>query len=208
MDYSTDGKDIVRKISRADEYARSWLSDKRYGHTRRVAETARELAGLHGVDPERAYFCGMLHDLAREMGKGDLLEFAERYGIPVGEFERHQPSLLHAPVAAELAFGEFGVEDQEILAALRAHTTTAPGMSPLALVLYLADKVEPGREYPGVKELRRVARENELHEAARIILRDQTLHTEGRGREVHPDSRAALEWLTSTEDGAGSPDSA
>jgi predicted HD superfamily hydrolase involved in NAD metabolism len=189
--------DLAEMISAADEYAARALSDKRYGHTRRVAETARELAKVHGVDPDRAYLAGLLHDIAREVGKDELLRLAGKWDIPVGEPERRQPTLLHAPVAAELALRELSVKDEEILDALRTHTTTAPGMSPLALVLYLADKVEPGRKYPAAARLREVARSPDLYEAARTTLRDQIQHTRSKGKEIHPASRAALEWLES-----------
>jgi predicted HD superfamily hydrolase involved in NAD metabolism len=193
--------DLADKISAADEYAARVLSDKRYGHTRRVAQTARKLAKVHGVDPDRAYLAGLLHDIARELGKGELLRLAGEWDIPVGEPERRQPTLLHAPVAAELALRELSVKDEEVLDALRTHTTTAPGMSPLALVLYLADKVEPGRKYPEAELLREVARGPNLYEAARITLRDQIQHTRSKGKELHPASRAALEWLDSLEPG-------
>ena len=101
---------------------------------------------------------------------------------------------MHGPVAAELARRELGVEDGEVLEAVRAHTTGKPGMGPLALVLYVADKIEPAREYPSVERLRKLARED-LHAAATESLRRAIAHNEERGRSVHPSSRETLEWL-------------
>ena len=186
----------------AESYARERLSDKRYAHTVRVAETAERLAKLHGLDPERARLAGLLHDTAREVGKEELLRVAEEDGLPVGDFERERPILLHGPVAAEFAREDLGVEDGEVLDAVRAHTTGEPGMGPLALALFVADKIEPGREQPGVEDLRELAPVS-LHRAARAALEDSVSYNERRDRPAHPKSRQTLEWLTSGDERPG-----
>jgi len=183
----------------AESYARGRLSDKRYAHTLRVAETAERLAKLHGLDSERARLAGLLHDTAREVGKEELLRVAEEDGLPVGDFERERPILLHGPVAAELAREDLGVEDGEILDAVRVHTTGEPGMGPLALALFVADKIEPGREQSGVEDLRELAPVS-LHRAARAALEDSVSYNERRDRPAHPKSRQTLEWLRGSGD--------
>jgi len=180
----------------ADALARSRLSEKRYGHTLRVADTAADLARIHGLDEARARLSALIHDAARETEPGEFLRLAEEWNLPVGEPERQSPKLLHGPVAAELARRELGVRDEEVLEAVRAHTTAKPGMEPLALTLYVADKIEPSRDYPSVERLRQLAREN-LYVATTEALRRAIAHNEGRGKDVHPSSRAALEWLES-----------
>ncbi len=183
----------------AESYARGRLSDKRYAHTLRVAETTEHLAKLHGLDSERARLAGLLHDTAREVGMEKLLRVAKEDGLPVGDFERERPILLHGPVAAELAREDLGVEDGEILDAVRAHTTGEPGMGPLALALFVADKIEPGREQPGVEDLRALASVS-LHQAARAALEDSISYNERRDRPAHPKSRQTLEWLRGSGD--------
>jgi predicted HD superfamily hydrolase involved in NAD metabolism len=183
----------------AESYARERLSDKRYVHTLRVAETAERLATLHALDPEKARLAGLLHDTAREIGKEELLRVAEEDGLPVGDFERERPILLHGPVAAELAREDLEVEDGEVLDAVRAHTTGEPGMGPLALALFVADKIEPGREQPGVEDLRELAPVS-LHRAARAALEDSVSYNERRDRAAHPKSRQTLEWLRGSGD--------
>lgn len=181
-------------IKNAENYARERLSDKRYAHSLRVAETTEHLAKLHGLDPKRSRLAGILHDAAREVGKEELLRVAEEDGLSVGDFEREQPTLLHGPVAAKLAREDLGVEDGEILDAVRAHTIGEPGMGPLALALFVADKIEPGREQPGVEDLREIAPVS-LHRAARAALEDSISYNERRDRPAHPRSRQTLEWL-------------
>jgi predicted HD superfamily hydrolase involved in NAD metabolism len=180
----------------ADALARSRLSDKRYGHTLRVADTAADLARIHGLDEDRARLSALIHDAARETEPGEFLRLAEEWNLHVGEPERQSPKLLHGPVAAEMARRELGVGDEEVLEAVRAHTTAKPGMEPLALTLYVADKIEPARDYPSVERLRQLARED-LYMATTEALRRAIAHNEGRGKDVHPSSRAALEWLES-----------
>jgi predicted HD superfamily hydrolase involved in NAD metabolism len=188
-------------LEAADVLARERLSDKRYSHTLRVADTAERLARIHGLDPARVRLAALLHDAAREMEPDEFLRFAEEWDLAVGEPERESPKLLHAPVAAELARRELGVEDEEVLAAIRAHTVGEPGMGPLALALYVADKIEPARDYPSVERLRRLAQED-LHEAATEALRRVVAHNEQRDRPIHPSSRAMLEWLEETQSAA------
>jgi predicted HD superfamily hydrolase involved in NAD metabolism len=179
-------------------YARQRLSEERYAHTLRVADTVECLAGLHGLDPKKACLAALLHDAARETGEDELLRVADEEGIAMSDLERERPVLLHGPVAAEFARKELGVEDGEVLEAVRAHTTCEPGMGPLALALYVADKIEPDRDQPGVEDLRKLALED-LHGAAKTALEDSTSYNERRGRPTHPKSRQTLEWLENPE---------
>jgi predicted HD superfamily hydrolase involved in NAD metabolism len=182
-------------LEAADAFVRDRLSAKRYGHTLRVADTAEDLARTHGLDPYRARLAALLHDAAREIGDpGEFVKLAEAWNLPVGEPERESPKLLHGPVAAELARRELGVDDRDVLEAIRVHTVGQPGMGPVALVLYVADKIEPAREYPSVERLRNLSRED-LHGAAAESLRRSIAHNEERGRPIHPASRETLAWL-------------
>ena len=185
----------------ADVFARERLSAKRYGHTLRVANTAEDLARAHGLDPDRARLAALLHDAARELPSEEFLDLAEDLDLPVGEPERESPKLLHGPVAAGLARRELGVEDEVVLEAIRDHTTGRPGMPPMSLVLYVADKIEPARDYPSVENLRRLAR-RDLRAAAAESLRHSIAHNEERGRPTHPASIEALGWLEEAEEGA------
>jgi predicted HD superfamily hydrolase involved in NAD metabolism len=181
-------------LARAESFARSRLSKERYEHTLRVADTAEDLALAHDLEADRARLSALLHDAAREIGPEDFLSLAERWQLQVEDAERQSPKLLHGPVAAELARRKLGIDDEEVLQAVMAHTTGEPRMGPLALVLYVADKIEPARDYPSVGRLRNLARED-LHRAAEESLRRAIAHNEERGKATHPSSLAMLDWL-------------
>ena len=160
------------------------LSPPRLAHSRRVAAEAAVLARLYGAEPAAAELAGVLHDYCRELPATAILAAAARYGIPVGLVEARRPvGLLHGPVAAaELA--EAGL-DAEIAGAIARHTVGGEGMTILEKCLYLADFCEPGRGFPGLEEIRALARaslDEAVAEAARLSLLDLI----GRRRGVVP----------------------
>jgi predicted HD superfamily hydrolase involved in NAD metabolism len=128
-------------------------------HSLAVAGLARELAAAHGVDPDRAEATALMHDIADRFTDVELLGLAERYDIPITLTEARVPKLLHAMVGAELLRREWGIDDEEILDAVRHHITGGVRMSPLAKVLFVADKLEPERDhhYGGLDGLRELA---------------------------------------------------
>ncbi len=136
------------------------LTPKRWAHTQRVAETAVQLAMHWGADTAKAYLAGLLHDVAKDLSRKSLLNTALDFGIVLTAFETATPALIHAPVGAEVARREFGIEDPEIIAAIRYHTTARANMSLLEKLIFLADYIEPERSFPGVDTVRVLARQD------------------------------------------------
>ncbi|MDV6378536.1 bis(5'-nucleosyl)-tetraphosphatase (symmetrical) YqeK [Sporosarcina sp. GW1-11] len=129
------------------------LPKERYEHVIRMTETAKELAEKVGVSVEKAEIAGLFHDYAKFMDKKELLELLQRddeYEL----YSQYHSELWHAPVGALLAKEKYGVEDEDILQAIRYHTTGRAGMSDLEKIIYIADLIEPGRKFPGVADLR------------------------------------------------------
>lgn len=121
--------------------------ESRYAHSVRVARCAGLLAQHHGVDRGKARMAGLLHDLARLHSKARLLDECDARGLPIAPYERAHPVLLHAKLGAALAREQFGVTDADVLSAIEKHTTAAAVMSPLDCIVYLADALEPAREF-------------------------------------------------------------
>lgn len=139
----------------------SRMPDRRWRHTLGVMETAAALAVRFGADPAKAELAALLHDLAKHWPVEEqvaVLEGAERPGLfPASLLLAHDAALLHAPVAAIVAETHYGVADEEVLDAIRYHTTGRERMTLLDKVLCLADYIEPGRHFPGVDDMRRLA---------------------------------------------------
>jgi predicted HD superfamily hydrolase involved in NAD metabolism len=115
------------------------------GHEQRTATLARELAQIHGVDPDRVELAALVHDIAAHRPPESLLSLARQFSIPISNAELMRPALLHGPVGAELLRREYGVGDYDLLEAVRNHVVGGSRMSLLAKILFVADKLEPGR---------------------------------------------------------------
>ena len=129
---------------------------KRLEHMLRVETLAVRLARFWGVSEEKASVASLLHDIARDEPESSLLELVESTEDPlIREMaETSATVVLHAPVGALIARRDFGVDDPEILRAIALHTTGAPHMDRLAMIVFLADYCESGRHFAGVQEVR------------------------------------------------------
>jgi len=136
----------------------SRLDKKRVKHTLGVEKAAIALAERFGADVEKAQIAALLHDLAKKTKGKQQLHLAEIYKIQMDELTRQQPDLLHGPLAAEIMRRELGIRDEDILNAVRFHTTGREHMSPLEKIIYLADLIEEGRDFEGVEKIREIAR--------------------------------------------------
>ena len=140
------------------EKLRERLTDKRYEHSLGVEYTAAALAMAHGLDIEQAAIAGLLHDCAKCYSAEDKIAKCEKYGLPISDFERQNPELLHAKLGAAVAKDKYKVRDHEILSAITWHTTGCPNMSDLDKIIYIADFIEPNRkELPEMDEIRKEA---------------------------------------------------
>lgn len=163
--------------------------DQRYRHCVRVARSADILAQIHGIEPDKARLAAMLHDLARLYSSERLIDECEQRGLPIQEFERRNPIVLHAPLGAALARDRFGVEDPEVLSAIAKHTLGAEAMSPLDCIVYLADALEPGRDFANRQKIWDLARVD-LRAAMSAAIADSFVYLASLGREPAPQTLA------------------
>ncbi|MFA5097611.1 MAG: bis(5'-nucleosyl)-tetraphosphatase (symmetrical) YqeK [Candidatus Margulisiibacteriota bacterium] len=139
---------------------RTLIGHDRYRHSLSVAKTAARLASIHGVSVERAKTAGLLHDCAKGMERGSLLRSAKRLRLPPGLKDSGHYHLFHSFVSAHLAKKLFGIKDRDVLKAIEHHTSGRAGMSRLEKVIYISDHIAPGRKWPGLRRLRRLAKQN------------------------------------------------
>ena len=150
------------------------MKKRRYQHILGVRFTAQAMAMCFGEDITKAGYAGVLHDCAKYLTDKEMLLACRKRQIFCSEVEKRQPSLLHAKMGAAFAKEIYGITDEEILSAIRWHTTGKPGMSNLEKIVFIADYIEPGRKMlPKMEEIRRVSFQN-LDKAMYLIL-DNTL---------------------------------
>ena len=107
---------------------------------------------------ERAMLAGLMHDCAKCIPNAKKLKLAEKNGLEITELERNNPFMLHAKVGAMLAKVKYDIDDEEVLGAIRWHTTGKPNMNLLEKIVYVADYIEPRRDKaPNLKEIRKLA---------------------------------------------------
>lgn len=162
------------------------MPEKRYIHTKGVAITAIHLAKKYGEDIEKAELAGILHDSVKYAKKEWLREkiVSEKMDPILLEFHHE---LWHAPVGSYVAEHEFHIHDEDILNAIKYHTTGRAGMSSLEKIIYISDMIEPGRNYPGVELLREKAEQN-LQDAMISCIQHSMTFLIDKKQPVFPDS--------------------
>lgn len=131
------------------------LSDRRFYHSCMVSDEAVKLAEKYGADKTKAQFAGLVHDIEKDTPTAEQLATIAKYDIKLSEVEKSAPKLLHAIAGYAVLKNEYGVSDEDILNAVRYHTTARAGMSILEKIIYLADFISADRDYEGVDKLRK-----------------------------------------------------
>lgn len=170
------------------------LSPKRFFHSQNVARRARTLARLHGVSATKAYFAGLIHDCAKELDEPTQQALLKKYGAAFTPIEQQNPSLRHQTLGRLYAIDEFGVQDEEILAAVAFHTSARPAMSQLEQVIFLADLTSDDRTCPEVEPLRMLCRQS-LINAMLYALNATITHVQNNHKPLDERALQALEWF-------------
>ena len=178
----------------------SWLRDKvmpylswhRVAHVTGCESESVKLAMHYGEDAELAAEAAILHDITKKLKYDEQLILCREYGIICDKAQLENEKLLHALTGAALAADRFGV-CEAVREAIRWHTTGKPDMSILEKIIYLADYIEPTRDFEGVEKLRELAYEN-LDEAMILGLEMGLEELSRCGIEPHKDSAEALNW--------------
>lgn len=148
------------------------MTKARYEHTLGVEFTAASLAMRYGIDIDKAEIAGLLHDCAKCIDDEDKLDDCKKYKIELTDVEKRNPFLIHSKLGAVYAKKLYGIDDEEIISAIRFHTTGKPDMTLLEKIIFIADYIEPGRDKaPNLKEIRKMSF-IDIDEAMYMVLRD------------------------------------
>lgn len=171
------------------------LKESRYIHSINVAKVAKELAKHYGCDEEKAYIAGLVHDCAKNMSYEKMMKKCEDYDVLLDEFEMRNPFLIHAKVGEKVAQHEYGIDDEEILGAIKWHTVGNVGMSVLEKIIFIADMIEEERKFSGVEKIRNLAYTN-LDLAIKESIESTIRFAKANNREIHPNAYSVLEYIS------------
>ena len=173
--------------------AMSYLKPKRMPHVLGTEQEAVRLVRRYGGDETQARIAALLHDCTKKLDMAQQLALCERYGIMLDELEQRALKLLHSKTGAAIARDVFGVEDA-VYDAILYHTTGKPDMTRLEKIIYLADYIEPTRDFPGVDELRKTVYED-MDKGLLMGLTMTIQEMEEMGNPVHHLTRDARDYL-------------
>ena len=173
--------------------ALSYLKYKRIPHVLGTEQEAIRLAERYGADVHKARVAALLHDCTKKLDMEEQLALCRQYQIPLDDLERKALKLLHAKTGAAIARDVFGVDD-EIYSAIFWHTTGKADMTLLEKIIYLADYIEPSRDFPGVEKLRKACYED-LDAGLLLGLEMSVEEMESMGNPVHVKTLEARDYL-------------
>ncbi|MCL1983721.1 MAG: bis(5'-nucleosyl)-tetraphosphatase (symmetrical) YqeK [Clostridiales bacterium] len=175
-----------------EEYIEKNFSEKRKKHTYDVCKTAKALARHYGADEDKAGTAALFHDMFRGM-PDRILNFYVRH-LDMDKKYLDNSNLAHGKLAALIMERDYGISDDDVLNAVRYHTTGRAHMSELEKIMYLADAIEPGRDYPGVKEIRNMAYQD-LDQAVLLSMHSTLKYIRGNGFFLDEDTLSAIDYL-------------
>lgn len=176
---------------------RKRLSDYRFHHSLCVAECAAKLAKRYGADEEKARVAGILHDAMKESTAQEQLEVIEKAGMEISDFEKCQLKFYHQISGCAFAKAELGITDEEILGAIRYHTTGKQDMTLMEEIVYLADFISDDRDYDDIDNIRKESEKGK--EYGMLYATAYTIKSVvKKGKFLHPDTVNAYNWLLKT----------
>lgn len=180
-----EGKKLIRPL----------LGDYRYHHSVCVSQSAKILAVRYGADENKAETAGILHDIMKDIPHDEQVQRMEGYGIVLTPLEQHAPKLWHAILGSAYLQQELGIQDKEILNAIRYHTTGRAGMTLMDKIIFTADFISADRTYSGVDEFRQMAKQD-LSKVMEKELAYTISDLAGNEVPIHPDTLAAYNEIT------------
>lgn len=176
------------------ELIKERLSEYRFHHSMCVAERAVELAKIYGVDEEKAYVAGVLHDVMKEESLEKQREIIEADGYKMTELELSNKNIYHQMSGAQYVKNVLKIDDDDIISGIRYHTTGHDNMSLFEMIIYLADFTSEDRSYPDVDKMREQTNKGLLYGMI-YSLRYTICDLASKNRQIHPDTLHCFNWV-------------
>ncbi|MBQ8014138.1 MAG: bis(5'-nucleosyl)-tetraphosphatase (symmetrical) YqeK [Treponema sp.] len=183
--------EVFEQIS---DYTKNAVKESRFAHSMRTAEMLAKLCANYGLSEEKGWLAGIAHDMCKNCSDEELLALAKKDGKVISDFEMANPDLLHGRAAAVLIQEKFGITDKEIIDAIANHTFGSADSCDFALLLFVADKIEPGRPQ-STDEYRANLMAKSLHGLVLAVLEENINYLESHGKTVAEPSLKLAEKL-------------
>lgn len=183
-----DTKKIIEKLN-------TMLKPNRLAHSINVANCAVKLSEIYGCDTGKAYLAGLVHDCAKYFTKDQIDSYVKKYNIKLDPLEVNNISLSHSVIGSFVIQDVFNIQDMDIINAVRYHTTGRENMSILEKIIFMADMIEEGRNFPGVDELRKLSFNGQLDKALITSFNNTIKFVIENNQLIHPRSVSARNYL-------------
>lgn len=184
---------ILNKITEIDSFTKQHVKLTRYEHSVRVAEMCSLLCEKNGIDKDIGYMAGIGHDMCKDFSAEEMIALAGKDGNPVEDYEIKTYKLLHGRAAAVLMKEQFGVDDMQVLEAVTHHTSGFAGMCDLSKILFIADKIEPGRPQ-STDEYRARLLAMPLNEMFKTVFTENYKYIKKKGFCIYPATEKMVEY--------------
>lgn len=185
---NVDSENIIKKL-------KTMLKPKRLEHSINVANCALKLSEIYNCDEEKAYLSGLIHDCAKYFTKEQVDSYVKKYNIELDPLEVNNIALSHSVIGSFVIQDVFNVDDVDIINAVRYHTTGRENMSILEKIIFMADMIEEGREFPGVDYLRELSFNGQLDKALITSFNNTIKFVIDNNQLIHPRSVKARNYL-------------
>lgn len=171
------------------------LPQKRFEHSLNVAKCASKLSEIYNYDKDRAYLAGITHDCAKYLNKEEVKYYVNKYNIKLDDLEKDNLALSHSVIGSYIAKYELNIENYDIINAIKYHTTGKENMDILEKIIYIADLIEEGRNFPGVEFLRELTYSGKIDEALIVSFNNTIKFVIDNNQMIHPRTIDARNYL-------------
>lgn len=171
------------------------LPERRFKHSLNVANCAIKLSEIYNYNKEKAYLAGIVHDCAKYLSNEEVENYVNKYKIELDELEKGNLALSHSVIGSYIAKYELNIDDEDIINAVKYHTTGKQNMNLLEKIIYIADLIEEDRDFPSVNLLRELTYSGNLDEALLTSFNNTIKFIINNGQLIHPRTIEARNYL-------------
>ena len=178
-----------------EKLLKEMLPETRLNHSLNVSKCAIKLSEIYKCDKEKAKIAGLVHDCAKYFTNEQIEDCVKKFNIELDPLEVNNRALSHSVIGSYVAREVFNINDEEILSAIKYHTTGKENMSLLEKIIYMADLVEEGRKFPKIEELRELTFGGKLDEALLLSFNNTIKFVIDNNQLIHPRTVSARNYI-------------